>query len=179
MSSFVPRDDFPPFHPRQSYNVKQVFDLDCVLPTIQVLRLYGVAGQALEFLQLIFTLPSLQGLYLGFIELVRGSWEGLIEAFRHCVNHVGMNHPGIFWHNGGQPFEADRFHGSIREGMSRAIEKYVRYGGRHPSLPEGAPDDASWHYYADLYSEENLWELYELRRSTGASIPARPKQLYK
>lgn len=132
--------------------------LERVLPTSEVhwteltaLRLCNVSAPAKYLVQLLTVrMSKLQVLYFREIQLVEGSWEGVIESMKNSM-HLRQVSIAACWASG--HLEHGKFNrsgswkrskgGNVRD---EDVEEYVLRGGRHPFLLPDEPDSASDKY---------------------------------
>lgn len=127
-----------------SYN--QVFPCDGYWPNLTLLdiALFRTGGHELVSL-LAKKLPNLKLLDLDQVELVNGSWEGVIEGMRHMTTlehfSLGDGEVGGLRHHNGAFFISPRSGTNYTHAQFiEDLEDYVITGGRHPFL---SPDVAS------------------------------------
>lgn len=149
--------------------------LERVLPTSEIhwtnlssLELGNVSTPAEDLVELLtIRMPELQVLYLLGIELIEGSWEGVIESMKKSMHlrQISLAWCRLTWHIvlGWSSFysshcryqqndEWDEWKGpfgSIDQGedvSNSEVEEYILRGGRHPFLHPDEPDSASEKY---------------------------------
>ena len=135
----------------------QVFPRLGIWPRLEMCSIEGLAIGGSDLVCLIFVqMPSLKRLWLSRIDLLNCSWEGLIEAMR-TQDWVWflLSFQGFFRHKDREwwPFIPD---GDKREAKQCLLQDYMRYvksGGRHPSLPKEQVDSDSIGYLEHLLGE--------------------------
>lgn len=108
---------------------------------LESLMLWGMAARATEVCSLLLTkMPVLRDLSIASIELLTGTWEGVIERLRQEGELSSFEIDGMegleFLHRQKQEFP------SLGEQIPE-IEDYVFNGGRHPYLKSGEPSSTS------------------------------------
>ena len=141
------------------YNYNEVFPPECQWNQLETLSLQNLASDAADFLALLIQrAPNLNDLELGTIELLSGTWEGVIECMMQSM-HLSSSYFAPytqFLHRGGTEFPATKdLNHSLWE-----IEEYVETGGRHPCLRSDQPNSA-----AQDYVTEDLKPFYKARSS--------------
>ena len=123
---------------------------------------------------LLCQMPSLRGLSFSYIELIDGTWEGVIELLSNSrqLNTVsillGM---GGLTHKNGHEF----IYGTVNtdytsEDFGYDLEKYILNGGRHPCLPQGCVNSAAHGYVMGLVAEENLAAYLRSCKNCGMKV---------
>ena len=140
-------------------------------PELKELSLFNFAIGGWGLLMLVLGQPRLRRLELGLIDLLDGTWEGVIEGLRRRPGVTELNMRMIFTHRGGAVFRLDGpspFLKSLtRQSFLRRIESYVACGGRHPCLtPESDPDTALW-WFQDLMPGNQLEKMKLFAREQG------------
>ncbi|KAL8704046.1 MAG: hypothetical protein Q9201_002784 [Fulgogasparrea decipioides] len=126
------------------------------------LRLLGLTASARNFTGLLLlSFPNLQYLHIGHTRLTDGGWECIFEGLRRFG---GLKECSIFElllkPNGGI-FGCTlniKLGDDTHIAFQTALCRYVVHGGRHPCLPDTAPDEASDDYLSELKGA--LKELY-------------------
>lgn len=157
---------------REFYTYQQVFPTIAMWPRITELSIKGLAIGRLDLYCLVGVRAKVTDLTLHCIELLDGTWEGVIEALSHNRRLTELFLRGYFKHRGGQTFPQDKRTGWHPDQQTlRALEEYVMYGGRHPCLaPDDDPDSAFW-WYLDLLSDNEFKELKTFALESGLEIP--------
>ena len=141
------------------YNYDQVFPPEGQWSQLTSLKLVNFSSSATNFLTLLTrATPNLKELMLDGIELLSGTWEGVLECMMqsmHLSNFL-LDEGTELWHCGG-----DKFLGLDEFSFPEEIENYVVNGGRHPSLLSNQPDCAT-----EEYITEDLRQFYKPSRST-------------
>lgn len=127
-------------------NYNQVFPKDGQWSQLTMLSLHGFASSAADFLTLLTRrTPNLSEIQLDMIELLTGTWEGVIECMMqsmHLLRFEIVCDPR-FWHQGGAKFFSRQHPNTCK------IEEYVENGGRHPCLRSDQPDSAAQNYVTE------------------------------
>lgn len=145
-----------PENPRDEpllYDYNQVFPPNGHWSRLTKLSLSHLASAAADFINLLTRrAPILVGLDLGAINLLSGTWEGVIECMKQSMHLTRVNLPDSdLWHRGGTNFyETEGYPDTLD------IEQYVLHGGRHPCLRPEQPNSA-----ADDYVTEDLELFYK------------------
>lgn len=121
-----------------SYN--QVFPCDGYWPQLthlEILLLRTGGHELVSFLAK--RLPQLKWLDLFKVDLVNGSWEGVIEGMRHMthLNYLSLgegNVNDLRHHNGAFYVSPQSDSNHTHAQFIKDLENYVVTGGRHPSL---------------------------------------------
>lgn len=126
----------------------QVFPQQGHWSKLTTLSLFCFASSATDFLTLlIHRMPSLIIVELEEVELLTGSWEGVIECMMQSMHLLRFDiiADGHMWHCEGADFLAN---GDPRV-LCGKIEEYVKKGGRHPCLGPEEPDSAAQKYVSE------------------------------
>ena len=148
---------------RTTYNdgchIEEVLDNDYNWPWLTKLSLTGIRMQTANLNSLFIGCPRLKSVYIGSIDLWKGTWQHIIELLRHKgLTDFGFQRYANMRHLGGIPFDhSGVFEGKplVPEAYRRSIAEYVVNGGRHPSLPLNMPSSAS-RYYLDIEFAEKM-----------------------
>lgn len=139
----------PAFH---TYD--QIFPKEGHWSQLTTLSLCNLASSAADLLTLLTgRMPNLRDFQLGSVELLTGTWEGVIECMMQSMHLrrffplCHKNAPGALktqlWHSGGSRFLKRNYP------HFNAIRNYVENGGRHPCLRSDQPDSAAHDYVTD------------------------------
>lgn len=141
-------------------NTRPEFTLEQILPTTEVhwmklssLELESVSTPAKDLVQLLAVrMSKLQVLHLLAIQLVEGSWEGVIESMKNSM-HLQDFSLLVCWvspHLGRCRLNrSGKWKRALKDGgdvCNSDVEEYVLRGGRHPFLHPDEPDSASEKY---------------------------------
>lgn len=138
------------------YTYSQVFSNRGTWQHLEYLFVTGLAIHALDmFFLLLNQMPQLQGLCLSHIDLLSGTWDGVVEAMRireFIIPWSFFRLMRSFRQQGGQwwPYTP----GGRQERL--ALKHYMRYvkeGGHHPSLPAESEDRLSLNYLHEIHQE--------------------------
>ena len=146
---------------REYYTFQQVFPTFAFWPRLTELSIKGLAIGYFDLLFLIFGRANVTDLSLQCIELLDGTWEGVIEALSHDRYLTGLWLVGCFKHRGGQTFAAPRF----------GAANYIMYGGRHPCLAADDDPDSSIWWYLDMLSDDEFSGFKTWALQSGLEIP--------
>ena len=136
-----PRDD------PTLYKHDQIFPREGQWSQLKSLSLQNVASTAEDFLVLLTRKsPILSNLELGMVELLTGTWDGVIECMMQSMHLSKFNiiYDTAFLHRGGIDFLESKHYPD-----PEVIEKYVENGGRHPALQTHEPDSAAQRYVTE------------------------------
>lgn len=153
------------------YRYEEVFPALGSWPELKELSLFGLKIGGWELLILVLRQARLRRLELGDIELLDGTWEGVIEGL-HRLPGVSELHMGIkLAQRRGTVLRPDGpfpcMKGFVQRGLLRRIESYVVCGGRHPCLtPESDPDTAL-RWLQDLMPRNQLEKMNLCARQQG------------
>ncbi|KAL8727992.1 MAG: hypothetical protein Q9181_005496 [Wetmoreana brouardii] len=150
------------------YHFDQVFPSlpDWRLTSLCELEFGTVSGSYRQFVALFFlNIPKLKSLTMASVQLTDGRWEDIIEGLAKlislgkCSLNQSLLYPGsrLYSCNG-----SDEFNWKEHDNFMDALSCYIVSGGRHPSLPAGAPDSTS-----TAYLERLNFTLSELRTAPG------------
>ena len=153
------------------YRYEEVFPTSCSWPALKELSLYGLEIGGWELLRLVLRQARLRRLELGNIELLDGTWEGVIEGLRRLPGVSELHMSIKLTHRRGTVFRPDGpfpfMKSFIQRGLLRRIESYVVRGGRHPCLtPESDPDTAL-RWLRDLIPGNQLEKMKLCARGQG------------
>ena len=153
----------------------QVFPRGRFSPNLKYLTLHGLAVKALDLIILIWQWPHLKYLEIEWMDLLEGSWEGIIEALRN--SHVKLfnliscdlkHHGGVlFLTNSNDP-------GPCK--LRNAIKKYVMHGGRHPCLAADQPANSAFSsdtpvsWFLNIFPDEWVQGLKATWHETGYDL---------
>ena len=141
------------------YSCEDIFPPQGRWSHLTSLHLDNFASSATDFLTLLTrAMPNLKDLHLSTIELLSGTWEGVLECMMQLMHlSLLLIYPDTeFLHCGGDKF-LDEQESFIRD----EIENYVVYGGRHPCLRPNQSKSA-----AKEYVTEELRQFYKTSQST-------------
>ena len=153
------------------YRYDEIFPALGSWPNLKELSLKGFAIGGCDLLMLVLGRARLRRLELGMIDLLDGTWEGVIEGLRRGPGVTELDMRMTFKHPGGAVF---RPHGPsfIMQNMTQQrflhrIKSYVERGGRHPCLDPGSdPDTAQW-WLQDLMPGDQLEKMKLFAREQG------------
>lgn len=129
-----------------------------------------IAGLAIGGYQLVRMLsrrfPRLQNLCLSDIELIDGSWEGVIEGMRHTLHLQSLSLGDELGHlrqRSGDTFEVTDLD------MLHELEEYVVSGGRHPCLSTDVSAEEASNLWLDMCppQERRKERVYFQQRQIG------------
>ena len=92
-------------------------------------------------------ISRLEGLDLGDLKLVRGSWEAFFEDLARFkrLTELTLKHENCHLYSDNE--QLDDRHPTV---FAAKLEGYVINGGRHPCLSEGQPDSTARDWLAEL-----------------------------
>ena len=128
------------------YTYTQIFPKEGLWNQLTTLSLHYFASSAMDFLVLLTRrTPNLVELRLGMVELLTGTWEGVIECMTQSMHLLRFDImlDAQFLHRGGTEFFSKNY------ADPDEIEEYVENGGRHPCLRSDQPDSAAQKYVTD------------------------------
>lgn len=143
--------------PYGSYNYRQVFSRGAIWPKLTQLGLNGLAIGGYHLVHLMFNaFPALKDLDLDNIELLDGSWKGVIEGLRLMTGlTMFFLDPGV----------ADSLLGNINSALTTEedydrssdelmddLEQYVISGGNHPCLAQDSAPKEAIQFLQDTYA---------------------------
>lgn len=100
-------------------------------------------------------MPRLQRLCLNHIDLIQGRWEGVIESMRWASwPWELLSFQGPFRHKDDEwwPWNPEE-EGGVGWKRHNDWSDYIKYGGRHPSLPPDYPEICAVAYVNYNYAE--------------------------
>lgn len=147
------------------YRYDKIFPAIGIWPKLTELSISGLAIGGWDLMVLILGRARVRRLALFGIDLLDGTWEGVIEGMRRRQQLTELHMDGDFRHCGSpvfRPRSPEDKHTDFTCLID--IEAYVTRGGRHPCLTqEGDPDTAIWWYF-DLMPEKWLDDLKLMAR---------------
>ncbi len=130
------------------YTYEQVFPQEGRWPQLVDLEIVGLAIGGFQLVRMLSRrFPKLQHLCLSDIELVDGSWEGVVEGMRLTLHLQCLSLGDELGHlrqRSDDPFKTDNLD------MLHELEEYVVYGGRHPCLSTNVPAEEASNFWLDL-----------------------------
>ena len=139
------------------YSYSQVFSDRGSWQRLEHLYLDGLAINAMDIIFLLFNqMPELKGLWLGRIDLLGGTWAGVVEALRiHGLvvpwQYATLQGPFRDEHSQWWPCTPNKEMESEENAILREYMDYAKEGGRHPSLPATYKDSMSYSYFHNIY----------------------------
>jgi len=135
---------------------EQVFPREGRWPQLLDLELAGLAIGGYQLVHMLSRrFPQLQNLCLSDIELVDGTWDGVIEGMRHTLHLQSLSlgdELGLLKQRSGDPFKTDHLN------MLHELEDYVVSGGRHPCLSTDVPAEEASRFWSDICPPERRRE---------------------
>ena len=171
------REDFQ--RPLHKYHYDEIFPAFCPWPELTELSLSGLAIGGWDLFLLILGRARLRQLELENMDLLSGTWEGVIEGIRRRPGTTWLTMNGKFEHCGGarfRPCGPGSTHTDSK--LLRNIEDYVVHGGRHPCLTPQCDSRTAIRWFQDLTSEEELEKLKVFARQNGHQSLLYGKDLY-
>lgn len=143
------------------YTFEQVFPIDRKWPHLTKFQINHLAIDGSTFMALIYDcMPRLSWLTLEDIDLMGGTWQGVVEGMRfRRLNRLSLQ--GNLNNADGSCFEP----GYLGEGactdtrLLKRIQDYVVDGGRHPCLPKGKYERDAVFWCLNMMPESWLEEL--------------------
>ena len=152
-------EDYPSADRPPRYRYDQVFPMTLTTSNLRMISISGLSVRAFDLLWLLSGHPHLHYLRLEHIDLLEGSWEGVIERFR-CLKCKPLETSflvGNFTHHGSERFLPPTLDRKYSEWEFRLdIEDYVVYGGNHPCLTPDSPLDILSQWEREIYPDEWL-----------------------
>ena len=151
------------------YSYSQVFSYRGRWQRLEHLYLDGLAIDGMDIIFLLFNqMPGLKGLSLKRIDLLGGTWAGVVEALRiHGAyvpwQHVTLRGPFRDGHGQWWPCTPNKEMEMEELAVLQDYMDYAEEGGRHPSLPATCDDSMSYSYYYDMYLLAGVQRLKELQ----------------
>ena len=154
------------------YRYDEIFPALGFWPKLTELSISGLAISGWYLMSFLLGRAQLTQLNLCAIDLLDGTWEGVIEGMRHRRQLTELNMSGNFKHCGGAVFRScipeDEF---TDWRILLAIESYVIFGGRrHPCLPPESDPDTANQWFLDLIPPQELGNMKLLAREAGLEI---------
>ena len=136
------------------YSYSQVFPRHGKWESLERLNLRGLAIDGLDMILLfLHQMPRLRNLLLRYMDLLGGTWQGVVEALRYrgaSIPWALLDFQGSFRHESGQWWpctsDVDAELVALKDPAA-----YARYGGHHPSLPPDADDRLSVNYFNEMF----------------------------
>lgn len=149
---------------------EQVFPTDMVWTNLTQLTFWNISFRAMEFITLIFNQQRLRRLGIVDMNLLDGTWEGIIEALHHKLL-IWMSFGGnlTFQGNPALGIPTDPIDHLQRDSFKK-IQKYVVHGGRHPYLSPDLPPESAIGWYVALLPGERLEKIKLAARQVGLDI---------
>ena len=147
---------------RFRYHYDKVFPAFGSWPQMKELSLSGFAIGGWNLLMLVLGRARLRRLDLSNIDLLDGTWEGVIEGLRRRPGAIELNLQPTFTHCGGAVFRPDpapclRY---LTQGwFLRRMESYVVRGGRHPCLTPDDDPNTALRWLQDLMPGDQLEKM--------------------
>ncbi|KAL8839374.1 MAG: hypothetical protein Q9176_004555 [Flavoplaca citrina] len=149
------------------------------VPNLRRLKLKRVSFAFRELSGLLFIkLAQLKSLTFSSVELTYGHWEDIIEGLSRLrqLSYCEIGHGIILENSGAYAIDEgiwDLYRGGHYAEVTDGIDYYILHGGRHPLLPENAPDTASNQYSTRL--DQTLEELSSTHGiAYGTKFPLEP-----
>lgn len=150
------------------YKYSQVFPHQGKWQHLEHLFLAGLAMHGLDMFFLLFhQMPRLLRLWLDRIDILEGSWDGVVEILRCRGARMPwelLSLQGSFRHNGDQWWPCTPDYEEERIALS-SYSTYAQEGGHHPSLPAESEDSLSINYFNEMFNVAALEHVQELRLS--------------
>lgn len=163
LSLYLIKDINPPLlHAGLSehYRYDEIFPAMGVWPKLTELSISGLAIGGWDLLLLISSRARLTRLEISHIDLLSGTWEGVIQGMRYQSRLTEMNMSGALKTCEGAVFKRQHPLSDYTDWeIIQDIQYYVAKGGRHPCLPEESGPETALSWCLDMMPEEELEDL--------------------
>ncbi|KAL9062970.1 MAG: hypothetical protein Q9161_009681 [Pseudevernia consocians] len=129
------------------YNYENVFSAAKVWSRLMTLKLEFMSTTATQLLLLlVFQMPEMRHLELGYITLLEGTWHSVIEGLKQSnrLSSFRIPYNSVLVHRSGRSF----MYSSSQ--FLEPIEEYMMHGGHHPCIPPNQPHQAARIYRMDI-----------------------------
>ncbi len=151
-----------------NYCFNEIFPAIGVWPRLTELSLSGLAIGGWDLVMLISGRARLRRLELNDIDLLDGTWEGVVEGMRCLLRLTELKMKSIFKHCGSVVFWPRRPRDEHTDWeLLCEIEFYVVHGGRHPCLTPESDAETAWDWYLDMIPEKEIEDLRLSARERG------------
>ena len=149
------------------YRYDEIFPVNGVWPELTELSLSGLAIGGWDLMMLTLSRARIRKLELSRIDLLDSRWEAVIEGMHRWEQLTELHMSCTFKHCGGAIFAPDSRGLRTDWAFLLFVERYVIYGGRHPSLtPEQDPEIAR-RWYLDMlpqdFIDQTKFAMHEIR----------------
>lgn len=161
------------------YHYDEIFPAVGVWPELAELSITGLAIGGWDLMKLILGRARIGKLGLHGIDLLDGTWEGVIQGMHRMSRLTDLTMWGSFTHRGGTLLRPSSPKAEYTEPyFLHLIESYVMYGGRHPCLsvgndPESESDDdweTPYRWYLDMMPKKELDDMKLGAREIGLDV---------
>ena len=153
------------------YRYDEIFPAIGSWPELEELSLINVAIGGWDLLMLVFGRARVRRLELGMIDLLDGTWEGVIEGLRRRASVTELDMRMTFTHHGGAVFRPNGptpfLKSTTQPGFLHRIGSYVVRGGRHPCLTPDCDPDTALGWLQDLMPGNQLEKMKLFAREQG------------
>ena len=152
------------------YRYDKIFPALGFWPELTELGISGIAISGWYLMSLLWR-ARLTRLNLSAINLLDGTWEGIIVGMRYRGRLTELNMFGNFKHCGGAVFRPSRPEGECTDrDVLHDIESYVEYGGGHPCLtPESDPHTVE-RWFLNMMPDKEFDDFKLSARENGLNI---------
>ena len=143
------------------YRYENVFSAAKFWGRLTTLKLEFMSTTATDLLLLlVFQMPQMRHLKLGGIQLLEGTWHGVIEGLKQSNRLASFEIPynNKLVHRSGIIFM------HYDSGFLDPVREYIMHGGQHPCIPPNKPNHAAQIYMVDI--ETSVRERLEEMDST-------------
>ena len=169
--------------PSTHYRYDEIFPPLGIWPELAELSIEGLAIGGWDLIKLISARARLRKLDLNGIDLLDGTWEGVIQGMHRRPRLTELTMRGRFTHCGGAVLRPSSPESNRTDSWFLSlVEDYVINGGRHPCLrPETVREiysesvtesdwETSYRWYFDLMPEKELNDMELGAREIGLDI---------
>ena len=142
------------------YRYDQIFPAFSLWPALMELSLSGFAIGGWDIMKPVLGHRRLRRLQLSEIDLLDGTWEGVIDCLHRLSRVTELNMNMNLTHCGGVIFRPSGGNDNGTDSdFLRRIENYVRNGGRHPCLTLDCHTHTTLWCYQDLTPEKDFEKM--------------------
>ncbi|KAG6999221.1 hypothetical protein G7Y79_00036g071770 [Physcia stellaris] len=150
-----------------------------ILPNLVSLNISGFSIKAVDFIDLLLVrLPRLRDLTFFLVELLEGSWEGVIEMLSQSGKLEALRLPGLYesTHKGGHGFAFGTIDSDYTadDFIHDVMDYILNRRGRHPCLPQGCEPSAAMGYFWTLIPDEHVGRWTKRHKDFGVTCPPDP-----
>lgn len=150
-----------------------------ILPNLVSLDIGGFSIKAFDFIDLLLLrLPRLRDLRFSRVELLEGSWEGVIEMLSQSGKLEALRLLSLYdsTHKGGHRFAYGTIDSDYTaDDFIHDVTDYIlNRRGRHPCLPQGCEPWAALGYFWTLIPDEHVGRWTKHHKDFGVTCPPDP-----